>query len=114
MFQYCDSSVLPDYLVFYFGYFCCLKVISIFPYVYVLLLVTQYDFSDFSKVCCIYFSKIFYRLVYKNSLPCILMARRPYYFYCKSVAESLRHIKINILLSIRRTVISKFIMIFLM
>jgi hypothetical protein len=73
MFQYCDSSLLPDYLVFYFGCFCCLKVIFIFPYVYVLLLVTQYDFSDFSEVSFVYFSKIFYRLVYKKSLPCIFL-----------------------------------------
>jgi hypothetical protein len=103
----------------YFGCFCCLNIISIFPCVYVLFHVIQYDFSDFFNVSFVFFNKIFYRPVYKKSLPCIFLFtgmtwRSYYYYYCTSVAESLRHIKISILLSIRGTVISKFIMIFLM
>jgi len=109
------SSCLPG---LYFGCFCSLNAISLVPYLCVLLLVIQYGFREFFKVCFVFFNKIFYRPVYKKSLPPILLfietARR--YCYCNytSVAESRRHIKISILLSTWRTDISKFLTIFLM
>lgn len=59
----CSSCLLG----LYFGCFCCLNFISIFPYFYVLFLVIQYDFSYFFKVSFVFFNKIFYRPVYKKS-----------------------------------------------
>jgi len=108
------SSCLPG---LHFGCFCCLNVISLVPYFLCYCLLYNVVSESFSKFVLL--SLIRYSIVplYDIPSPIFLItetAWRSCYCYYTSVAESLRHIKIIILLSIWRTVISKFLTKFLM